>query len=38
MRTPEHVEKNTAVSDGRALPAELRAELKNHRWVRNFYG
>jgi len=37
MRTADHVEKNVAVSDGRRLSNELRDELKNHRWLRNFY-
>jgi aryl-alcohol dehydrogenase-like predicted oxidoreductase len=34
MRTPEHVRANIAASDGRALPAELRRELRAHRWDR----
>jgi aryl-alcohol dehydrogenase-like predicted oxidoreductase len=37
MRTVRNVESNCAVSDGRALSDKLRAELKNHRWERNFY-
>jgi len=38
MRSIANVETNTAVSDGRALPAKLLKELKKHRWLRNFYG
>ncbi len=34
MRQPRHVEANVAASDGRALPAELMAELRRHRWDR----
>jgi aryl-alcohol dehydrogenase-like predicted oxidoreductase len=34
MRQPRHVEANIAASDGRALPAELMAELRRHRWDR----
>ncbi len=34
MRQPRHVEANLAASDGRALPAELMAELRRHRWDR----
>ena len=37
MRTVRNVERNAAVSDGRALPAEQRAKLAKHRWERNFY-
>jgi aryl-alcohol dehydrogenase-like predicted oxidoreductase len=37
MRTADHVESNTAVSDGRLLSDSLRAELKRHIWERNFY-
>lgn len=37
MRTPENVERNASVSDGRLLSEGLIAELKNHRWMRNFY-
>ena len=37
MRRPEHVEENSAASDGRLLrPEELEA-LKAHAWRRNFY-
>jgi len=35
MRTVAHVVSNTAVSDGRALPSDLMAELRRHRWVRH---
>jgi len=38
MRTAEHARQNCAVSDGRRLSAALLAELKEHRWDRNFYG
>ncbi|MFD2570082.1 aldo/keto reductase [Spirosoma soli] len=34
MRQLRNVEANTAVSDGRGLPAELLQELKGHRWDR----
>jgi aryl-alcohol dehydrogenase-like predicted oxidoreductase len=37
MRTVRNVEANCGVSDNRALSDRLRAELKNHRWERNFY-
>jgi aryl-alcohol dehydrogenase-like predicted oxidoreductase len=37
MRTVANVERNTAVSDGRALSEEQRATLVKHRWERNFY-
>jgi aryl-alcohol dehydrogenase-like predicted oxidoreductase len=37
MRRSEHVIRNTAVSDGRALSENLRTRLKDHRWHRNFY-
>jgi len=37
MRTTTNVERNTAVSDGRPLPADRRAVLARHRWERNFY-
>jgi aryl-alcohol dehydrogenase-like predicted oxidoreductase len=36
MRRVRHVEENTAVSDGRALPPDLRARLARHRWSRNY--
>jgi aryl-alcohol dehydrogenase-like predicted oxidoreductase len=35
MRKPAHVSRNLAVSDGRPLPFEVIAELRNHRWDRN---
>jgi len=38
MRTAGHARENCAVSDGRRLTPALLAELKQHRWVRNFYG
>jgi len=34
MRQTRHVEANLGASDGRALPAELLAELRRHRWDR----
>ncbi|HEV2707832.1 MAG TPA: aldo/keto reductase [Pyrinomonadaceae bacterium] len=34
MRKTRHVEANIAASDGERLPAELRAELRRHRWDR----
>ncbi|MBD3306833.1 aldo/keto reductase [candidate division KSB3 bacterium] len=34
MRKLEHVRANIAASDGNALPADLLAELKKHRWDR----
>jgi aryl-alcohol dehydrogenase-like predicted oxidoreductase len=34
MRRTAHVDRNLAVSDGRALPATLRQELRAHRWDR----
>ncbi len=37
MRTVDHVERNVAVSDGQALPADVRAVLTRHRWERDFY-
>jgi aryl-alcohol dehydrogenase-like predicted oxidoreductase len=37
MRTIRNVERNTALGDGRGLPAEQVAALKAHRWDRNFY-
>lgn len=37
MRTVKNVESNCGVSDGRLLSREMLAELKNHRWQRNFY-
>ncbi|MFE9119953.1 aldo/keto reductase [Streptomyces sp. NPDC007172] len=37
MRSVRNVERNTALSDGRALTAEQLAVLAKHRWQRNFY-
>jgi aryl-alcohol dehydrogenase-like predicted oxidoreductase len=37
MRSVRNVERNTAVSDGRALKAEQRTTMARHRWERNFY-
>ncbi|WP_238013695.1 aldo/keto reductase [Dactylosporangium sp. AC04546] len=37
MRSVRNVERNTALSDGRALTAEQLAVLAKHRWERNFY-
>ena len=37
MRSPEHVEANCRVSDGRPLPPEDLAALRSHVWPRNFY-
>src|SRR5690242_3665676 len=37
MRTVRNVERNTAVGDGRGLPADQLERLRAHRWVRNFY-
>jgi aryl-alcohol dehydrogenase-like predicted oxidoreductase len=37
MRSTKNVEKNCGTSDGRLLSAKLLTELKNHRWVRDFY-
>lgn len=34
MRKLQHVEQNIGISDGQRLPAELMAELKQHRWDR----
>lgn len=34
MRKARNVEMNTATSDGRGLPEDLHAELRNHRWDR----
>ena len=35
MRKKRHVEANTAVSDGKALPIDLLKQLKSHRWDRS---
>jgi len=37
MRSIRNVERNVAVSDGRALPDDRRGKLRAHRWVRDFY-
>jgi aryl-alcohol dehydrogenase-like predicted oxidoreductase len=37
MRSVAHVESNAAVADGRLLSSKMLAELKYHRWDRNFY-
>ncbi len=37
MRSVRNVERNTAVGDGRGLPSDQVAALKQHRWVRDFY-
>ncbi|MBF8293841.1 MAG: aldo/keto reductase [Bacteroidetes bacterium] len=37
MRSMKNVEANCGLSDGRLLSAKLLSELKNHRWVRDFY-
>ena len=37
IRSKRNVERNIAVSDGRALGHEQRDQLHGHRWVRNFY-
>jgi aryl-alcohol dehydrogenase-like predicted oxidoreductase len=34
MRSPAHVRANTAVADGRGLPPDLLAALRDHRWDR----
>ncbi|MDP2883484.1 MAG: aldo/keto reductase [Ignavibacteria bacterium] len=37
MRSMKNVEANCGLSGGRLLSAKLLSELKNHRWVRDFY-
>lgn len=37
MRSLRNVERNTAIADGKGLPAEQVASLARHRWARNFY-
>lgn len=37
MRRPEHVEENSAASDGKLLQPEELEALKAHAWRRNFY-
>jgi aryl-alcohol dehydrogenase-like predicted oxidoreductase len=38
MRTAEHARQNCGASDGRKLSPALLKELKQHEWLRNFYG
>jgi aryl-alcohol dehydrogenase-like predicted oxidoreductase len=38
MRSVRNVVANCAVSDGRALPHSLLAELRKHAWEKNYYG
>jgi aryl-alcohol dehydrogenase-like predicted oxidoreductase len=38
MRSVRNVERNMRVADGKGLPEDHVRLLKNHRWVRNFYG
>jgi aryl-alcohol dehydrogenase-like predicted oxidoreductase len=37
MKDPDEVDKNVAYSDGEPFPPELRAQLAEHNWPRNFY-
>jgi aryl-alcohol dehydrogenase-like predicted oxidoreductase len=37
MSSARNVLRNVAVSDGAAFPAELKAALADHAWVRNYY-
>jgi aryl-alcohol dehydrogenase-like predicted oxidoreductase len=37
MRTPVHVQSNTAASDKGILPPDTVRNLHKHRWIRNFY-
>jgi aryl-alcohol dehydrogenase-like predicted oxidoreductase len=37
MRAVKNVQANCKLSDGRLLSEKLMAELRNHRWDRNFY-
>jgi aryl-alcohol dehydrogenase-like predicted oxidoreductase len=37
MRMPAHVRANAAISDEAGLSSELLLELRQHRWLRNFY-
>ncbi len=37
MRTPEHVDSSTAVSDMGPLPAGVLEKMRAHRWVKNYY-
>jgi len=38
MRSVRNVDSSCAVSDIGPLPADLLVELRNHIWIRNFYG
>jgi aryl-alcohol dehydrogenase-like predicted oxidoreductase len=37
MRSIRNVERNTAVGDGKGLPADQVEKLHAHRWIRDFY-
>ena len=37
MRSVQNVERNVAASEAGPLSEELLADLRRHRWVRNFY-
>ncbi|AJY76767.1 aldo/keto reductase [Paenibacillus beijingensis] len=37
MRSVQNVERNMAVGDGKGLPSEQTAKLKQHRWIRDYY-
>jgi hypothetical protein len=37
MRSISNVEANCLLSDGRKLSESLIAELRNHKWERDFY-
>jgi aryl-alcohol dehydrogenase-like predicted oxidoreductase len=37
MRSPDHVEENCSVSDGRLLPIEDLLALRSHIWPHNYY-
>ena len=37
MRSVRNAERNTALGDGKGLPAETVKKLKKYRWIRNFY-
>ncbi len=37
MRSTKNVKTNCGLADGRLLSAKLLSELKNHRWIRDFY-
>ena len=38
MRSVRNAERNCAAGDGRGLPADQLEKLKQHRWVRSYYG